>query len=94
VPVVDKDNKVLGILTENVLLERALRGQSRTESVANLIQPNFCTVTKHTEVAVVTALFSKSKVAVILDDEGRAVDIITRIDLIDYISHVTTGSTS
>ena len=91
VPVVDSKNSVLGILTENVLLERALRGQSRTESVANLIQPNFCTVSKNTEISVVTSLFSKSKVAIILDEDDKAIDIITRIDLIDYISHVATG---
>ncbi len=94
VPVVDLDNNVLGILTENVLLERALRGESRTESVVNLVQPNFCTVNKSTEIAVVTSLFSKSKVAVILDEDDKAIDIITRIDLIDYISRVTSGSKS
>ena len=90
VPVV-KDNHLVGILTDNALLERALRGQSRTERVEKLVQSNFCTVNPETEISVVTSLFSKSKVAIVLNGEGEPVDVITRIDLIDYISHITSG---
>jgi predicted transcriptional regulator len=54
--------------------------------VGSLVQANFCSVTAETEISLVTSLFSRSKVAFILDEDDKLVDIITRIDLIDYIS--------
>ena len=75
--------------SESALLARALSGSSRSERVGGLVQANYCTVTASTEISVVTALFSRSKVAFILDEDDKVVDIITRIDLIDYISKKT-----
>ena len=78
-------------LFESALLSRALSGGNRSERVGSLVQANFCTVTIETEITLVTSLFSRSKVAFILDEEDKLVDIITRIDLIDYISKKTGG---
>jgi predicted transcriptional regulator len=54
--------------------------------VADLVDASYCTVDSETEVAVLTELFRRFKVAIVLDDKKQPVDIITRIDLIDYIS--------
>ncbi len=94
VPVVD-EGKVVGVLHESRLLERALdtAGSKRgSGDVRELAEANFCTVDAETDVGVLTELFKRAKVAFLIDDKGRPLDIITRIDLIDYISTVTTAA--
>ena len=54
--------------------------------VGELVDASYCTVDEETEVTVLTELFRRFKVAVVLDEKNAPVDIITRIDLIDYIS--------
>jgi cystathionine beta-synthase len=90
VPIVE-GGKVLGILTENRLLERALnQGANRGSSVVReLAESVYCTVQVATEITVLTELFKRAKVAIVIDEKGLPMDIITRIDLIDYISRVT-----
>lgn len=90
VPVVE-DSKVLGILTESRLFERALAGNRGTETVRDLADANYCTVDESTEIGVLTELFKRAKVAIVIE-AGKPFDIITRIDLIDYISKVTSGA--
>ena len=89
VPVIE-DGKVLGILHESRLLERALRGTRGDAPVRDIAEATYCTVDEKTEVSVLTDLFKKAKVAIVIAGPN-AIDIITRIDLIDYISKVTTG---
>ncbi len=84
VPVV-REGRLVGILTENRLLERALRGGSPDTQAAQLVQSDYCTVDKDTELALLLDLFGKAKVAVVLHDH-EPVNIITRIDLIDFLS--------
>ena len=81
------DGKVLGIVTETALLERALRGGGGAETVGDLVQANFTTVEMDSEITVVASLFKRSKVAIVVRD-GVPIDIITRIDLIDHMSGV------
>lgn len=91
VPVLE-EGKVIGVLHESRLLERALdtAGSKRgSGDVRALCEANFCTVEADTDVGVLTELFKRAKVAFLIDDKGHPVDIITRIDLIDYISNVT-----
>jgi cystathionine beta-synthase len=87
VPVVENE-RVLGIVTESRLLERALAGSRHDVPVRDLVESNYCTVDEKTEVAVLTELFKRSKVAILIEG-GRPRDIITRIDLIDYLAQVT-----
>jgi cystathionine beta-synthase len=84
VPVV-REGRLIGILTENRLLERALRGGSPDTEAAQLVQSDYCTVDRDTELALLLDLFGKAKVAVVLED-GHPTNIITRIDLIDFMS--------
>jgi cystathionine beta-synthase len=94
VPVME-DGKIMGIVTETRLLERALAGTRGETPVSELVEPNYCTVDETTDVAVLTELFKRFKVAVVIDGskgESRPLDIITRIDLIDYIAKVTAAN--
>ena len=83
-PVVDGD-QLLGIISEKQLLERALQGERANVTVGTLAQSNYCTVNAQTDISVLTDLFRRFKVAIVLVD-GQPTDIITRIDLIDHIS--------
>lgn len=85
-PVVDGE-KLLGIISEKQLLERALEGDRSNVDVGSLAQPNYCTVDANTDISVLTDLFRRFKVAIVLED-GKPSDIITRIDLIDHISQL------
>ena len=94
VPVIDS-GKVVGVLHESRLLERALDtavSKRGSGDVRDIAEANFCTVDADTEVGVLTELFKRAKVAFLIDHTGRPVDIITRIDLIDYISTVTAAA--
>ena len=57
-------------------------------TVGTLAQSNYCTVSAQTDLRVLTDLFRRFKVAIVLS-EGKPTDIITRIDLIDHISQRT-----
>ncbi len=85
-PVVHGD-KLLGIISEKQLLQRALEGDRSNVEVGTLAQSNFCTVNAATEISVLTDLFRRFKVAIVLK-EGMPTDIITRIDLIDHIGQL------
>lgn len=87
VPVMD-EGRLVGVISETRLLERALRGGSSESTVRELVEANYCTLDAQTVVPVVTELFRRFKVAIVVDGP-RPIDIITRIDLIDYISKVT-----
>jgi cystathionine beta-synthase len=88
VPVMD-GGRVLGIVTESRLLERALTGNRGDVEVRGLVENVYFTVEETTEVGVLTELFKRAKVAIVITHDGSPYDIITRIDLIDYISRVT-----
>jgi hypothetical protein len=45
-----------------------------------------------TEISVLAELFRRFKVAIVLDDDKTTTEIITRIDLIDYISRSANGT--
>jgi cystathionine beta-synthase len=85
-PVVD-GNTLVGMISEKQLLERALQGERSNVDVGSLAQSNYCTITDDTDIAVLTDLFRRSKVAIVLEN-GKPADIITRIDLIDHISQL------
>ncbi|MBM73937.1 MAG: pyridoxal-5'-phosphate-dependent protein subunit beta [Proteobacteria bacterium] len=81
-----KGNKLLGILSEKTLLHRALQGDPRQEKIESLIDLDFCVVHGDTEIVVLTELFARYKVALLFEGKEGPKDIITRIDLIDYMA--------
>ena len=87
VPVME-NGKVLGLLSESRLLERALAGSRGDSPVRDMVESNYSTADAATDITVLTELFKRSKAIVVIEG-GKAVDIITRIDLIDYIAKVT-----
>jgi cystathionine beta-synthase len=88
-PVMRGDDLV-GVLTENKLLHRALRRNSDADLVGDVTDLDFCVVHHDTELPVLTELFSRFKVALVYEGKSPK-EIVTRIDLIDYLSKVKRG---
>ncbi len=84
VPVL-RDGKVVGVLHERALLEQALRTGNREMKAGEVADMNYCTVDLDTEVAVVTDLMRKVKIAMVLHD-NKLIGVLTRIDLLDHVA--------
>lgn len=88
VPVVDQDGRLMGVVTEMDLLEHLLHAEhvhDPEETIAPLVNPNVISVTAGTSVDVVLDSFERGKPVVVTRDE-RPVGILTKIDLIDYLT--------
>ena len=84
-----KDGNVIGVIAERTLLQRALEGKLDA-AVSELADMNYSTVDMNTEITVLTEMFRRYRLAVVYQD-GKPTDIITRIDLIDYMSQIGSG---
>lgn len=85
-----KDGQVVGCIHEAALLERALRTGQKDVRVSEVADMNYCTVDMNTEVSVVTDLLRKMRLALVLDG-SRLTGVLTRIDILDHVSHLTAG---
>ena len=57
-------------------------------------EANYCTVDLDTEISTLLELYKRFRVAIVLNENNEPFDIITRIDLLDYINQVTTQAAS
>ncbi len=85
-----KDGELIGIITEKELLQRAIRGNPKQDIVEDSIDLDFCIVKDDTELPVLMELFSRFKTALVYKGK-QATDIITRIDLLDYVAQSRKG---
>jgi len=82
------DDGVVGILTEAKVLSRLLHHPgAASDPVDDLADGSYCTVDFNTTVAVLSAMFGRAKMALVVE-QGKVVNVITRIDLIDHVSKV------
>jgi len=93
VPLVD-DGKLVGVASEKRLLERALAGTGGDTPAVDVAEANYCTVDLDTEISTLLELYKRFRVAIVLNENNEPFDIITRIDLLDYINQVTTQAAS
>ena len=85
-----RDGELIGIVTEKELLQRAIRGNPKQDLVEDSIDLDFCIVQEDTELPVLMELFSRFKTALVYKGKN-ATDIITRIDLLDYVAQSRKG---
>ncbi len=88
VPVLE-DGQLIGVVSETSLLERALRGGGARSRVRELANADYTTVGPATSINVLMEIFKRAQVAFVVHAEGNrheVLDIITRIDLLDYIA--------
>lgn len=84
----DQSGQVAGVLVERTLLNHALEGGSMEAPVQGLADLNYSTVSPDTEIEVLAEMFRRYGLVFVLQHQ-KPVDIITRIDFIDYISQIT-----
>ncbi|MFQ6617687.1 MAG: cystathionine beta-synthase [Fidelibacterota bacterium] len=85
IPVVD-DGSLVGIITEVDLLNFMLEGEHNVNApIADIVNREIAVVEGGTSLEVLSEIFSAGNVAIVVD-KGQVVDIITKIDLIDYLA--------
>jgi len=87
-PVVEA-GRVLGVIEEVDLLNFMLQGiGSATSSIEPIVHKDFPTVSEESTLDEVSSIFTRSDYDAVLVTKGdSAADIITKIDLIDYLLH-------
>ncbi len=86
-PVVD-EQKLVGILTESDVLGKLVEGQAKLSSaVAEVMFRNVKTVNQRDDAACLTRLFADGLVALVVDDDHRLHGIVTKMDLVDFLTN-------
>jgi cystathionine beta-synthase len=92
-PVVSGDDprdlsSVVGSVQEGSLLERLFRKPEVLDAqVVDVMDPPFPTVEQHEQAEAVFELLSKGRsTAVLVTDQGRAVGVMTRSDILDHLA--------
>lgn len=85
VPVMGDDG-VAGIVTEKRVLSALIdHPNASNDSVGDLVELSYSVVEPRTEISVLSEMFTRVKIALVLEGK-EIVNIITRIDLIDYMA--------
>jgi len=85
-PVLD-DGRLVGIVTESDLLSKLVEGHSLSSTVAEVMFRNVQTVHENDDARVLTELFAKDLVALVVDDDRRLLGILTKMDLVDHLTN-------
>jgi cystathionine beta-synthase len=83
-----RDGHIVGVIHENRLLESALRPHPVEARCGELADSSYCTVATDTEVAVLSDLMRRMRLALVLD-HGEITAILSRIDIIDHVARRT-----
>jgi cystathionine beta-synthase len=82
-----KDGTVVGAVTEGALMQKILDGTSTAETrLEYMIEKALPTVSVNERLPRVMKLLSERNAAIAVDDNGRPSGILTRFDLIEYIT--------
>jgi cystathionine beta-synthase len=85
-PVID-EGRLVGIITESDLLGRLVEGRaSLASTVAEVMFRNVKTVHLNDDARELTRLFADGLAGVVVDDEHRVKGIITKMDLVDFLT--------
>lgn len=88
-PVVDDEEKYLGIVTERDLLNHlisASHDHSRDETIEDIINRDVPLMGRNSALDALANAFSEANVVIVLNRYDKVEGIITKIDLIDYLS--------
>jgi cystathionine beta-synthase len=84
-PILD-EGRLVGIVTESDLLSKLVEGASLSSAVAEVMFRNVRTVHASDDARVLTELFAKDMVALVVDDQKRLLGILTKMDLVDHLT--------
>lgn len=87
-PVIDEGGKLIGMISEANLLDHLMHNDhvhDPEETIAPIIDPNVLTADLESSVESVLPIYLRGK-AVVIIEEGRPIGMLTKIDLIDYLT--------
>ncbi len=89
---VRRGNTVVGVITETELLQTLIGGELKnTDTIEKLVQHNYEMVRMTDPVERLTGVFTGGKIALV-EDAGRVTHVLTKIDLISYLSLNASGA--
>ena len=84
-PVLD-GSRMVGLVAEVDLLNRLVSAEGKLDDVIDgLVESDYATVTPATKIALLRTIFNDAKI-VIVQDGDHTIDLITKIDLIEYLA--------
>jgi cystathionine beta-synthase len=85
-PVLDGE-ELAGILTEADVLQSMVAGRVRdSTTVAEIMERKVSTIAANADSSELPRIFERGEVAIVVGDTGKVERIITKLDLIDYLS--------
>ncbi len=85
-PVLDSNQHHRGIVSEIDLLNYIVDNEGGfDEPLGDLVSADYATVTPHTRLTLLKTIFNEARVVLVLDDH-KLQSVLTKIDLIDYLS--------
>jgi cystathionine beta-synthase len=85
-PVLDGE-RLVGIVTESDLLQVLVSGRARLEnSLAEVMVRRVSTLSVHEPASSLPERFNQGEVGLVLDEQQRLVGIVTKMDLIEFLS--------
>ncbi|HLG42898.1 MAG TPA: CBS domain-containing protein, partial [Planctomycetota bacterium] len=82
-----KDGAMVGVVTEGALLQKVLEGSAKGDArIEYLIEKALPTIPTDAHLPRVMKVLQGSNAAVAVDANGKPVGILTRFDLIEYIT--------
>jgi cystathionine beta-synthase len=89
-PVLD-EGRLVGIITESDLLGKLVEGRaSLSSTVAEVMFRNVKTVNESEDAGVLTRMFADGLVGLVVDDEQRLKGLVSKMDLVDFLTKSTT----
>ena len=86
VPVLDGE-RLIGLVSEGDLLAKLVDGTAKLEGVvAEVMERNLVTVAQDEDAGVLTELFAKDLVALVVDQAERLVGLVSKMDLVDLLT--------
>ncbi|MEM8885906.1 MAG: cystathionine beta-synthase [Planctomycetota bacterium] len=87
-PVVETDGRLVGMIAESDVLSRIVHGHTTLEdTVAETMMRNPRTVHVDDDARSLTELFSEGFIGVAVDDHHQLQGVITKLDLVDFLTH-------
>lgn len=85
---VTKDGKLIGVVTEVGLLRYLATGEySLGSTIEPLAESDYATVSSNTSIEAVRNLLGQTRIAIVTDND-QVVGVITKIDMIDYLTRI------
>ncbi len=77
-----------GIVAEVDLLRCVVEGQHGIDTpVGAIIESEYASVTADTRIELLTGVLGESRMALVRDERGHLMGVVTKIDVIDYLAH-------